>query len=221
MATTKVATLIDTAGIILQDTSQVRFPQSELMTFLNDAQREIVLHRPDAKTVNGNMTCVSGSKQSIPSTGLRLIDVVRNDAGRAITQIDRKILDETLPNWHNTAADATKKVEHFVYDPADPKNFYVYPNATSSMGIEIIYSTAPSDISYTSTVTITLDDIYANAILDYMLYRAYQKDSEYAGNAERSMMHYQSFANALGIKSRADAAIDPMPNNPDRNAQRM
>lgn len=221
MATTKVATLIDTAGIILQDTSQVRFPQSELMTFLNDAQREIVLHRPDAKTLNGNMTCVAGSKQSIPSTGLRLIDVVRNDAGRAITQIDRKILDETLPNWHNTAADATKKVEHFVYDPADPKNFYVYPNATSSMDIEIIYSTAPPDISYTSTVTITLDDIYANAILDYMLYRAYQKDSEYAGNAERSMMHYQSFANALGIKSRADAAIDPMPNNPDRNAQRM
>jgi len=221
MATTKVATLIDTAGIILQDTSQVRFPQAELMTFLNDAQREIVLHRPDARTVNGNMTCVAGSKQSIPATGLRLIDVVRNDAGRAITQIDRKILDETLPDWHNTAADATKKIEHFVYDPADPKNFYVYPNATVSMDIEIIYSTAPSDITYTSTVTITLDDIYANAILDYMLYRAYQKDSEYAGNAERSMMHYQSFANALGIKSRADAAIDPVPNSPDRNAQRM
>ena len=221
MATTKVATLISTAGVILQDTSQVRFPQAELMTFLNDAQRELVLHRPDAKTVNGTMTCVAGSKQSIPTTGLRLIDVVRNDAGRAITQIDRKILDETLPDWHNTAADGTKKIEHFVYDPADPKNFYVYPNATSSMDIEIIYSTAPADLTYSSTQVITLDDIYANAILDYMLYRAYQKDSEYAGNADRSMMHYQSFANALGIKSRADAAIDPMPNNPDRNAQRM
>lgn len=221
MATTKVATLIDTAGIILQDTSQVRFPQAELLTFLNDGQREIVLHRPDAKTVNNTMTCVAGSKQSIPTTGLRLIDVVRNDGGRAITQIDRKILDETLPDWHNTAADATKKIEHFVYDPADPKNFYVYPNATVSMDIEIIYSTAPADLTYSSTQVISLDDIYANAILDYMLYRAYQKDSEYAGNADRSMMHYQSFANALGIKSRADAAIDPMPNNPDRNAQRM
>ena len=88
------------------------------------------------------------------------------------------------------------------------------------MDIEIIYSIAPSDITYSTTVTITLDDIYANAILDYMLYRAYQKDSEYAGNAERSMMHYQSFANGLGIKTRADAATDPMPNNPDRNAQR-
>jgi hypothetical protein len=221
MATTKVATLIDTAGIILQDTSQVRFPQAELMTFLNDAQREIVLHRPDSKTINGNITCVAGSKQSLPSTGLRLVDVVRNDGGRAITQIARKILDETLPNWHNTPADATKKIEHFVYDPADPKNFYVYPSATSSMDIEIIYSIAPSDITYSASVTISLDDIYANAILDYMLYRAYQKDSEYAGNAERSMMHYSSFANALGMKARADSAIDPQPTGPDRNAQRI
>jgi hypothetical protein len=97
MATIKVATLIETAGIILQDASQVRFPQAELMTFLNDAQREIVLHRPDSKTVNASVTCVAGSKQSLPSTGLRLVDVVRNDGGRAITQIARKILDETLP----------------------------------------------------------------------------------------------------------------------------
>lgn len=225
MATTKVVDILDRASIILQDTSNVRFPNAELLKFFNDAQREVVLHRPDAKTVNTTITCAAGSKQSLPSTGLRLIDVVRNDAGRAITQIDRKILDETLPNWHNTAADSTKKVEHFIYDPADPKNFYVYPNATTSMDIEIIYSTAPSDVTVsnfsTDTQTISLDDIYANALLDYMLFRAYQKDSEYAGNAERSMMHYQSFANALGIKSRADAAIDPMPNNPDRNAQRM
>ena len=155
MATTKVATLIETAGIILQDTSQVRFPQAELMTFLNDGQREIVLHRPDAKTINGTMTCVAGSKQSIPC-GLRLIDVVRNDGGRAITQIDRKILDETLPDWHESTADSTKKIEHFVYDAADPKNFYVYPQADATMDIEIIYSTAPADISYSTTVAITL-----------------------------------------------------------------
>jgi hypothetical protein len=221
MATIKVATLIETAGIILQDASQVRFPQAELMTFLNDAQREIVLHRPDSKTVNASVTCVAGSKQSLPSTGLRLVDVVRNDGGRAITQIARKILDETLPDWHNKTADSVKKIEHFVYDSADPKSFYLYPNATTSMDIEIIYSIAPSDITYSSSVTISLDDIYANAILDYMLYRAYQKDSEYAGNADRSMMHYSSFANALGMKSRADSAIDPQPTGPDRNAQRM
>jgi hypothetical protein len=224
MATTKVVDVLDRASIILQDTSNVRFPNDELLKFFNDAQREIVLHRPDANTSNGSFTCAAGSKQTLGASALRLIDVVRNENGMAITQIDRKILDETLPDWHNTTADSTKKIEHFVYDSGDPKNFYVYPNALSTFTLEIVTSSAPADISIsnfsTDTTTITLDDIYANALLDYVLYRAYQKDSEYAGNAERSMMHYQSFANALGIKTRADAATDPRPNTPDRNAQR-
>ena len=226
MPATKVVDILDRASIILQDTSNVRFPNAELLKFFNDAQREVVLHRPDAKATNSAaFSCAVGSKQTLPSTALRLIDVVRNVGGRAITQIDRKILDETLPDWHNATADANKKVEHFVYDPADPKHFYVYPAGEAAFDLEIIYSEAPSDVSIsnfdTDTTTISLDDIYANAVLDYMLYRAYQKDSEYAGNAERSMMHYQSFTNALGIKTRSDSAADPRPNFPDRNAQRM
>jgi branched-subunit amino acid ABC-type transport system permease component len=53
--------------------------------------------------------------------------------------------------------------------------------------------------------------VYANCILDYVLYRSYQKDSEFAGNAQRAMMHYQSFANALGVKTQADGATTPVP----------
>ncbi len=224
MATTKVVDVLDRASIILQDNTNVRFPNAELLKFFNDAQKEVVLHRPDSNMQNGNITCVAGSKQTIPSTGLRLIDVVRNDGGYAITQVDRKVLDETLPNWHNTAADSTKKIEHFIFDPADPKTFYVYPAGTTSFDIEIKYSAAPSDIAITNfntdTTTITLDDIYANCLLDYILYRAYQKDSEFAGNAQRSMMHYQSFTNALGVKANIDGALAPVPATPDANAGR-
>jgi hypothetical protein len=225
MATTKVVDILDRASIILQDNTNVRFPNDELLKFFNDAQKEVVLHRPDAKMVNESFSCSDGSKQELPAAALRLIEIVRNVGGRAVTQVDRKILDETLPNWHETAAGGNK-IEHFIYDPADPKRFYVYPKAVSGThSIEIVYSSAPSDVSIsnfiTDTTTISLDDVYANCILDYVLYRAYQKDSEYAGNAERSMMHYSSFANALGIKTNADAASTPMPNTPDRNAGRM
>lgn len=224
MATTKVVDILDRASIILQDNTNVRFPNDELLKFFNDAQKEVVLHRPDAKMVNGSFDCTAGSKQTLPSAALRLIDVVRNVNGRAITQVDRKILDETLPNWHEQAADATRKIEHFVYDPADPKNFYVYPKATADFDLEIVYSSAPTDVSIsnyaTDTTTISLDDVYSNCILDYILYRAYQKDSEYAGNAQRAMMHYQSFANALGVKTQADGATTPMPKTPDMNVGR-
>jgi hypothetical protein len=217
MATTKVIDILDRAGIILQDNTNVRFPNEELLKFFNDAQKEVVLHRPDAKMVNTTFACATGSKQTLPSAALRLIEIVRNVSGRAVTQVQRRILDETLPNWHESVA-GTNKIEHFVYDPADPKNFYVYPKAVSGThSIEIVYSSSPSEIAisnFTSdTTVISLDDVYSNCLLDYVLYRSYQKDSEFAGNAQRAMMHYQSFANALGVKTQADGATTPVPTN--------
>jgi hypothetical protein len=208
MATTKVVDVLDRAGIILQDNTNVRFPKEELLKFFNDAQKEVVLHRPDAKMVNTNYDCIDGSKQTLPSEALRLIEVVRNVGGRAITQVQKRILDETVAS--------TNKIEHFIYDPADPKNFYVYPKGVSGThSLEIVYSSSPPEISISNFATddqyISLDDVYANCILDYVLYRSYQKDSEFAGNAQRAMMHYQSFANALGVKTQADGATTPVP----------
>jgi hypothetical protein len=51
-----------------------------------------------------------------------------------------------------------------------------------------------------------------------MLYRAYSKDSEYAGNAQRAQNHYSAFANALGIEVQATVGIAPNPaGNPNQN----
>ena len=104
MATTKVVDILDRAGIILQDSTSVRFPKQELLRFFNDSQKEVVLHRPDAKMVNTTFDCDNGSKQTLPAVALRLIEVVRNIGGRAITQVQKRILDETLPNWHESTA---------------------------------------------------------------------------------------------------------------------
>jgi hypothetical protein len=215
MATTKVTDILDRASIILQDNTNVRFPNIELLKFFNDAQKEVALHRPDSTMVNTTFDCATGSKQTLPTAALRLVDIIRNVGGRAITQVQRRILDETLPNWHESVA-GTNKIEHYIYDAADPKNFYVFPKAASGTdSLEILYSSSPIEIAISdfssSTTVIGIDDIYVNCILDYILYRSYQKDSEFAGNPERAMMHYSSFTNALGIKTQADSAITPQP----------
>jgi hypothetical protein len=225
MATIKVIDLLDRASILLQDADHTRYPNAELLKFFNDAQNEVVLHRPDANSVNATLALANGSKQSLPSAALRLLDIVQNVDGRSVTQVSRKILDESLPDWHNAIA-GTNGIEHFIYDPADPKNFYVYPKGVSGThSLVIIYSATPPAISIsnfsTDTQTISLDDVYANAALDYILYRAYQKDAEYSGNAARSQMHYQSFAQSLGIKTQADGATTPIPKNPDALSGRM
>lgn len=214
MATVKVIDLIDRAETVLQDVTNSRWAQAELLGYLNDAQREIVMQRPDAKVTNATFTCAASSKQTLPAGALRLIDVIRNATGKAVTQIDRKVLDVQNPSWHIGSGNTT--VEHFMYDPTDPKNFYVYPVPTNSVQINIAFSESTTDITIanysTSTDTIGLDDTYANAILDYMLYRSYQKDSDFAGNMQKVATHYQSFANSIGLKTRADLVITPQAN---------
>lgn len=211
----------------LQDNTSIRWPVAELVRYLNDGQREVVLYRPDSMVTNATVTCVDGSRQSIPANGSKLIDVLRNSAAtsakRAIRQTNREILDAQVPGWHQITGSVD--VLHYTYDPRDPKVFYVYPPATAQAQVDVVYASYPTDVvepadgtTYTSvTGNISLPDIYGNVLQDYILYRAYMKDSEYAGNAQRAQAHYAAFANALGIEMKATVAVAPNPiGNPNR-----
>lgn len=211
----------------LQDTTSIRWPVAELVRYLNDGQREVVLYRPDAMVTNATVTCVAGTKQTLPANGAKLIEVIRNAraAGtkRAVRMVNREILDAQMPGWHALAG--VDDVLHFMYDPRDPRVFYVYPPATTNTQLDIVYAAYPTDIAepsdgatYTAvTGNISLPDIYGNVLQDYILYRAYTKDSEYAGNAQRAQAHYAAFANALGIEIKATVAVAPNPvGNPNR-----
>lgn len=211
----------------LQDPTSVRWPVAELVRYLNDGQREIVLYRPDAMVTNTTVTCVAGSKQSLPALGSKLIEVVRNAAAtsakKSIRMINREILDAQTPGWHNITGSVD--ILHFMYDPRDPRVFYVYPPATTSAQVDIVYSSYPTDITepadgalYSAvTGNISVPDIYGNVLGDYILYRAYTKDSEYAGNAGRAQAHYTAFSNALGIEIKGTTGVAPNPSgNPNR-----
>lgn len=211
----------------LQDNTSIRWPVGELVRYLNDGQREIVLYRPDSMVTNATVTLATGSKQALPANGAKLIEVIRNSGGtkRSVRLTNREILDAQSPNWHNIAG--TTDILHYMYDPRDPRVFYVYPPATSSASLEIVYSAYPTDITEPAAGTtyvdvtgnISVPDIYGNVIQDYMLYRAYMKDSEYAGNAQRAQAHYAAFANALGIEIKATVNVSPNPTgNPNRPA---
>jgi hypothetical protein len=203
----------------LQDNTSVRWPVAELVRYLNDGQREVVLYRPDSVVTAATITCVAGTKQSVPSGGAKLIEVIRNvaptSAKKAVRLTNREILDAQTPAWHN--ATGTVDILHFMFDPRDPKTFWVYPPATTSAQVDILYAAYPTDIaepadgSTYSAVTgnISLQDVFGNSLIDYILYRAYTKDSEYAGNLQRAQAHYASFANALGIEIKATVAVAP------------
>lgn len=213
----------------LQDNTSIRWPIGELVRYLNDGQREVVLYRPDAMVTGTTVTCVAGTKQALPANGAKLIEVVRNSATtsakKAIRMVNREVLDAQTPNWHNLTGSVD--ILHFMYDVRDPKVFYVYPPATVAAQVDIVYSAYPTDIAdvadgslYTAVSgNISLPDIYGNVVLDYIMYRAYTKDAEYAGNAARAQAHYQAFATALGIEIKSTMSVAPNPiNNPNTAA---
>ena len=215
------ANLLSRIKDILQDTTSVRWPEAELLRYVNDAQREIVNYRPESSATTANVQLVTGTKQTLPSGGLRLIKVTRNMSDtsggatgkRAIRIVNVDILNTQEPNWHDASAatgDAAHgtNVKHYIFDEDDPKNYYVYPGVAGNAYVELVYSNSPTDLANTSAV-ISVDDIYANAIMDYVLFRAYQKDSEYAGNAQRAGTHYQLFLQCIGQGMQAQELISP------------
>ena len=214
-----VQSVIDRAQTVLQDTTGVRWPViAELVLWINDAQREIALLKPDASATNATVTLATGTKQDIPSGGNRLLKVVRNMSAassgtgkRAVRLVDREVLDAQTPDWHDptVTGDAahTTIVKHYIYDESNPRNFYVYPGVAGSSYVEIIYSSNHATVDQNANLSIP--DIFANAVMNYVLYMAYMKDAEYAGNAQRASSHFQIFTTSVTGKGQIDAITNP------------
>jgi hypothetical protein len=213
MATITVASILTKVSTILQDPSNIRWTADELILWLNDAQRELVLYKPNAYVTTAAVQCVTGTKQSLPAAAVSLIDIVRNmgtagtTPGTAVRTVSREILDAQVPNWHTATASATTK--HFVYSVLSPRTYYVYPpQPSSSQGyLELVYVALPTDA--VSGGVITLDDIYVTPIISYILFRAYSKDAEYANNATLAATYYQQFQGLVQGKATAEAASNP------------
>jgi hypothetical protein len=204
-----VAHIIERAKLQLADPSLTRWSQAELINYINDGQREVVLYKPDASSANTNVTLVAGSKQAMPSDSIRLVSVVRNTAAtskRAVRPVPRETLDRFKPNWHDEKQSV--EVQHFVFDENDQNVFYVYPPNDGNGQVEVMYTQSPTEVSST-TDTLGVANAYANAVLDYVLYRAFAKDADIPSSATRANGYYQGFMNAISGKGQIDVLVSP------------
>ena len=222
MATIKVIEIIKRVEDVLQD-SNVRWPRVELQNWLNESYLQIALLRPDASSKTGTLTCVAGSRQTITSgfsTALRLLDVVRNLASssnkKVVRLIDRSVLDDQRPAWHTDTASVN--IQNYTFDVRQPKEFFVFPPATTSAQLEVVYADLPGSHSLSASAldptgsnaeVIKVDDTYLSVITDWILYRAFSKDAEFAANAARAGAHYQTFMSSIGNKTQSDVGSSP------------
>ena len=213
--TTTVTTVIDSVKTTLQETETegVRWTNAELIDYLNDACRFLAENEPDAFSDNSEFECVVGTRQELPINATRLIDIVRNLEGKKLPLFttEQSTLNCTRPSWHSE--NPTTQQELFFSDDRDPKRFYVYPPAKAGSLLEIVCTLNPrihlTKEAQDKETTMQMNDRYVPAIMNFILFRAFDKDSDSSGNFNRAQTYLRNAYTSLGIKMQNTGRISP------------
>lgn len=212
MGTILASTLIAQASEIAQDETNVTWSTAQALEWLNEGQKAVASMRPDASVSVAPILLVPGTKQTI--AGRRLMGISRNMGsdgltdGRAIRLVERGIKDDYNPDWHTDTA--TLEVKEYIYDGRLPQDFWVWPpvSPAAAVYIETIEAVNPDDLTAV-TDAISVSDIYAPPIIEWMCYRFFARDAEEVPEIQRAATHFNNFFTLIGEKTKVDMAVSP------------
>jgi hypothetical protein len=194
-----IAILNNRVRLLLRDidTGGIQWKDAELISWFNEACGEIARVRPEATSKTLEISPLSaGAKQSIPAGDSRLLEVICNSVsgleGRAVRRVLRSTLDDEDPDWmYQNATDTA-----FRYAPSltDPRSFYVYPPSLGGVtsGLSLVAS-GPATEVVGLTDPMPIPDMYAAAVANYVLFRAFGKLTESTAAQERSVKYINLF----------------------------
>jgi hypothetical protein len=206
---------------ILTDQAAARWPEAELLRHLNDGRQAICTLRPDLYATVTDVTLVAGVRQSLPTDGMRLMDILCNvsAAGAPTSPVrvtSKEVLDAQNPLWVTSVGGSVK---NFMYDERYPRVFHISPGAVAGAKLRVVYSKTPVEITVT-TDELTNEGIYAPSLVDYVVYRCYMKNAAFGANAQRAQTHYAVFTQALGKGGAVGVAVAPNTANEGGNIPR-
>ena len=213
-----VGSLIDDAvdqynDELQDDDDYSRIKKATWIRYCNSALRSLVLVRPDSSVKRTPVQLVAGTHQDIPSEGIRLISIQRNmgtdgtTPGRIVTPINTEMMNLTQQLWHT--ATAKTYIDHYLLDDESPRTFFVTPpvHAVTAVYVEMEYSWIPTTYTQTTDV-IVVNDVYANPMIAWMLYKAYTVDDEEV-NFQKGQTHLAEFMNLLQVELKGGLTVSP------------
>ncbi|MFV8385802.1 DUF6682 family protein [Vibrio parahaemolyticus] len=199
---TTVKPLIDRISRDLIDLRNVRWSRTELIDFLNDAIASIVIRRPDLSRATATVP-TSSNTVALPGDAYQILAVNHVD-DVAAQYVDINKLNQLYPDWRITAGAPVC----WTRNEMDETTLFLYPSPTAEVNVELVYSrnlrvAAESD-------AFPLPEIYEGVVADFVMYRAYNKDSQNPNEGNKAQLHLQAFATALGDKTASDNAKSQM-----------
>ena len=193
---------------ILHDEEFTRWSRSELLDWVNEALVSIATV-PGAYSKTIKMNLAHGTRQVLPQDAISLVTVSRNFDGdiplTAVTVTSRELLDAFRPMWHMLSE--RPLVENYIYDDRKPKEFSVYPPNDGTGCIEVTYVGIPERVGENDQLP--FDDTYIPAIVNYTVYRAYCKESDYSSGIQNAQGFYQAYQSELAAVSGVRGSMTP------------
>ena len=216
--------------VILRDIDEggIQWLDRELINWYNEAVEEVVRVRPEASSSTEDIQLVAGAKQSLPAGATRLLEVVCNmpngSEGRVILRADKAVLDIEDRNWMTGTRSDT--VIRYANSMTDPRTFYVKPpslGTTSVAQMRIVVDAPPTPLAFgddtetaaSLSATFGLPTVYAPAIANYILYRAFSKmtgnaDAQNRANTFLTIFNQQISASMQSMEQNNAATRDPI-----------
>lgn len=190
---------------LIQDTkAPFRYSDAVMLGFVNQTLKKMVVLRPDLFAVIGDFATTAGSVlQDCPSDSTRLIEVFQVKGGSAITEVTRRVLDQTSPTW---VSDPPGAPVNFMRHVRNPNRFFVYPAPVAGTVLVGEYAQTPPDYTLNQEVTFPTD-AYFPVVVDGTVFLAESIDNEHV-NSNRAKLFQDAFVQALGVGLQSRTVTD-------------
>lgn len=190
---------------LIQDTkAPFRYSDAVMLGFVNQTLKKMVVLRPDLFAVIGDFATTAGSVlQDCPTDSTRLIEVFQVKGGSAITEVTRRVLDQTSPTW---VSDPPGAPVNFMRHVRNPNRFFVYPAPVAGTVLVGEYAQTPPDYTLNQEVTFPTD-AYFPVVVDGTVFLAESIDNEHV-NSNRAKLFQDAFVQALGVGLQSRTVTD-------------
>lgn len=190
---------------LIQDTkAPFRYSDTVMLGFVNQTFKKMVVLRPDLFAVIGDFATTAGSVlQDCPADSTRLIEIFQVKNGSAVTEVTRRVLDQTFPTWVNDPPDVPI---NFMRHVRNPNRFFVYPAPVANTVLVGEYAQTPPDYTINQEVTFPTD-AYFPVVVDGTVFLAESIDNEHV-NSNRAKLFQDAFVQALGVGLQSRTVTD-------------
>ena len=185
------------AAIIIHDENYKRWTRSEMLNWASEAQISVA-RNPGVYNRTVTLPLSKGTTQSLPEDGWALVTVRCNVAGdRPVSVVKvttRDLLDSFCPMWRRMPEQPL--VENYIYGTREPTEFAVFPPNDGTGAVEMVYMAIPAHFT-SENDEVVVDDSYIPALVNYIVYRAYCKESEYSPGISNATAFFEAYQQEL------------------------